>query len=126
MSQQYPSRRPPESTMAAYYAETPSHRTRRPPESSMAAYHARTPPYGEHGPRLAPHPLLNHTAYTPKPEGRLPRERHLYKRKPPSTHFMAEYQTPPTSEGPLGKLSPFTLDPRMAKKGILGQKAHSR
>jgi len=44
--------------MAAYHAETPSHRTRRPLESTIAAYHARTPPYGEHGPHLAPHPLV--------------------------------------------------------------------
>jgi len=76
MSQPYPSRRPSESTMAAYHTETPSHRTRRPSESTMAAYHtetpshrtrqpsesamaayhARTPPYGQHGPHLTPHP----------------------------------------------------------------------
>jgi len=39
---------------------------------------------------------------------------------------MAEHRTPPTPEGPLGKFSPFTLDPRMAKEGVLGQKAHPR
>jgi len=133
MSQPYPSTRPLESTMAAYHAETPSHktrrhlestiaayhaetpshRTRRPPEGTIAAYHARTPPHGEHGPQ-------------PKPDGRLPRERHLPKGKPPSTHLMVEYQRLPTPKGPLGKFLPFTLDPRIAKKGILGQKAHPR
>ena len=106
-------RRPPESTIAAYHAETPSHRTRWPPESTIVAYHARTPPHEEHGPQ-------------PKPDCRLPRERHLPKGKPPSTHLMVEYRTPPTPKGPLGKFLPFTMDPRIAKKEILGQKAHPK
>ena len=148
-------RQPSESAMAAYHAMSQLHPSRRPSESTMAAYHTvafaqnqaairerdgrlprraachtGTPPYGQHGPHLAPHPLI-------KPRGRQAEARQpISTRKAPSQkkaplfmHLMAEHRMPPTPEGhegPLGKFSPFTLDPRRAKKGVLGQKAHPR
>ena len=128
MSQPYPSRRPSESTMAAYHTvafaqnqaairetairehdgrlpQSPSHRTRqpserRPSESAMAVYHAE--PLTTQEPLRMDNTALrmsNHVAGKPKPDNRFPRERHPPKRKPPFTHLMAEYRTPPTPEG---------------------------
>jgi len=63
MSQPYPSTRPPEDTMAAYHARTPSYRTTRPSESTMAAYHAGTPPHGEHDPHQTSHTLSRRRSF---------------------------------------------------------------
>ena len=66
--------------------------------------------------RTRPSTDLNHPSYAcaflwttrppAKPHGRLPYDRHPSESRPPSTHLMAEYRTPPTLRRPLGNFSP--------------------